>query len=129
MIGGMKIQMTLAATSLAAALAGTTLVASRPAVPRQATAAAPVPDPAAALYGRMCQACHGKDGKTVMPDMSFVGRTWKHGTKTADMIKVITEGVPGTAMMPFRGRLTETEIRDLARYVRSLDKTLKPDVK
>jgi mono/diheme cytochrome c family protein len=75
----------------------------------------------------MCQACHGKEGKTVMPDMSFVGREWKHGTATDDMIKVITNGVPGTAMMPFKGRLTEEQIRDLARYVRSLDKTLKPE--
>lgn len=79
------------------------------------------------LYGSMCQACHGPDGKSPIKDMSFVGRKWKHGTKTADMIKVITDGVPGTAMLPFEGRLTEQQIRDLARYVRSLDKTLKPE--
>ena len=81
------------------------------------------------LYGSMCQACHGPDGKSPIKDMSFVGRKWKHGTKTADMIKVITDGVPGTAMLPFEGRLTEQQIRDLARYVRSLDKTLKPEKK
>lgn len=79
------------------------------------------------LYGSMCQACHGPGGKAPIADMGFVGRTWKHGTKTADMIKVITNGVPGTAMLPFEGRLTERQIRDLARYVRSLDKTLKPE--
>ncbi len=79
------------------------------------------------LYGSMCQACHGPDGKSPIKDMGFVGRKWKHGTKTADMIKVITDGVPGTAMLPFEGRLTEQQIRDLARYVRSLDKTLKPE--
>jgi mono/diheme cytochrome c family protein len=79
------------------------------------------------LYGSMCQACHGPDGKSPMPEMKFVGREWKHGTKTADMIKVITNGVPGTVMMPFKGRLTEQQIRDLATYVRSLDKTLKPE--
>lgn len=81
------------------------------------------------LYGSMCQACHGPDGKAPIKDMGFVGRKWKHGTKTADMIKVITNGVPGTAMLPFEGRLTEQQIRDLARYVRSLDKTLKPEAK
>jgi mono/diheme cytochrome c family protein len=79
------------------------------------------------LYVTMCQMCHGPEGKAPIKEMGFVGRKWKHGTKTADMIKVVTNGVPGTAMMPFEGRLTEQEIRDLARYVRSLDKTLKPE--
>ncbi|MBA3949486.1 MAG: cytochrome c, partial [Acidobacteria bacterium] len=75
------------------------------------------------------QACHGPDGKSPMKEMAFVGREWKHGTKTPDMIKVITNGVPGTVMMPFKGRLTEQQIKDLATYVRSLDKTLKPEKK
>ena len=82
-----------------------------------------------ALYVRLCQACHGPDGKALLPDMSFFGREWKHGTKTPDMVKVITDGVPGTMMMPFKGRLTEAQIRDLARYVRSLDPTLRPEKK
>ena len=81
------------------------------------------------LYASNCQACHGPDGKSPMPEMAFVGREWKHGTKTSDMIKVITNGVPGTVMMPFKGRLTEQQIRDLAAYVRSLDKKLKPEKK
>lgn len=81
------------------------------------------------LYGSNCQACHGPHGKSPMPDMAFVGREWKHGTKTSDMIKVITNGVPGTVMMPFKGRLTEQQINDLAKFVRSLDKTLKPEKK
>ena len=61
--------------------------------------------------------------------MAFVDRAWKHGTKTADIEKVITEGVPGTMMMPFKGRLTAEQIRDLARYVRSLDPKLPPEKK
>lgn len=81
------------------------------------------------LYASNCQACHGVDGKSPMKEMTIVGRTWKHGTKTADMIKVITNGVPGTVMMPFKGRLTEQQIKELATYVRSLDKTLKPEKK
>ena len=81
------------------------------------------------LYGSMCQACHGPDGKSPMKEMAFVAREWTHGTKTADMIKVITNGVPGTVMMPFKGRLTEEQIRDLARYVRALDKKLPPEKK
>lgn len=81
------------------------------------------------LYASNCQACHGPEGKSPMPEMAFVGRAWKHGTKAADMVKVITNGVPGTVMMPFKGRLTEQQIKDLAKFVRSLDKTLKPEKK
>ena len=81
------------------------------------------------LYTMQCQACHGPDGKALLPEMSFIGREWKHGTKSSDMAKVISEGVPGTMMMPFKGRLTEAQIRDLAAYVRSLDPKLKPEKK
>ena len=81
------------------------------------------------LYGSMCQACHGPDGKAPLKEMGFVGRKWKHGTTTAGMVRIITNGVPGTVMLPFKGRLTDQQIRDLARYVRSLDRTLKPEKK
>lgn len=117
-------------TALALAVAAVTMGSFDAAEPPPLTVPTQAPQPTEAttkLYASMCQACHGKDGKTVMPDMSFVGREWKHGTATDDMIKVITNGVAGTAMMPFKGRLTEDQIRDLARYVRSLDKTLKPE--
>ena len=105
--------------------------AAEPPPPTQATQATRPAKPTETekLYASMCQACHGADGKSPMKEMAFVGREWKHGTKTADMIKVITGGVPGTVMMPFKGRLTEEQIRDLARYVRSLDKTLPPEKK
>ena len=73
------------------------------------------------LYETHCQMCHGADGKAPpVPEMGFVGRKWK--TKTAaEAVQVITDGVPGTAMLPFDGKLTTAEIRALARYVRALD--------
>lgn len=100
--------------------------AAEPPRPTQATQAT---EATKKLYASNCQACHGPDGKSPMPEMAFVGREWKHGTKTADMVKVITNGVPGTVMMPFKGRLTEQQIKELAAYVRSLDKKLKPEKK
>lgn len=109
---------------VSAVLAVTGYAAAEPPPLTQATKAT---EATRKLYASNCQACHGPDGKSPMKEMTFVGRAWKHGTKTADMIEVITDGVPGTVMMPFKGRLTEAQIRDLARYVRSLDKTLKPE--
>lgn len=79
------------------------------------------------LYTKHCEMCHGRDGKAPTPDMGFIARDWKHGTSSTDIIKTITAGVPGTAMLPFKGKLKEPEIAALASYVRSLDKRLKPE--
>ena len=79
------------------------------------------------LYRIHCQMCHGPNGKALIPEMAFVGRKWKHGTKSADMAKIITEGVKGTPMLPFKGKMTAAQIRAIARYVRAFDKTLPPE--
>ena len=81
----------------------------------------------AELYEKNCQQCHGPGGKAVAPEMSFVGREWKHGTSTAAITRTITKGVAGTAMLPWEGRLKPAEISALARLVRSFDKRLKPE--
>ena len=83
---------------------------------------------AAILYRMNCQMCHGANGKALIPEMAFVGRKqWKHGTKTSDMVKVITEGVKGTPMLPFKSKFTAAQIKALARYVRAFDKRLPPE--
>ena len=79
------------------------------------------------LYKTKCIACHLADGNSPIPEMNFANGVWKHGTKVADLVKVITEGVPGTAMVSFSEQLTAAEIEALARYVRTFDKKLKPE--
>ena len=79
------------------------------------------------LYTKQCEMCHGREGKAPTPEMGFVARGWKHGTSTDEIIKSIAGGVPATAMLPFKGKLRPEEIAALARYVRSLDKRLKPE--
>lgn len=122
MIVGMKSTVLLVA--LVSTVSG--YAAAEPPPLTQATAAT---EATKELYASMCQACHGVEGKSPMPEMAFVGREWKHGIRTTDMIKVITNGVPGTVMMPFKGRLTEQQIKDLATFVRALDTKLKPERK
>jgi mono/diheme cytochrome c family protein len=81
------------------------------------------------LYAANCQICHGPDGAgtPLMKDLAFKNRgKWKHGSRPQDLVATITYGVPVTAMMPFKGRLTPGEIDALASLVRSFDKTLKP---
>ena len=100
--------------------AGSSMAATSPLAHVQA------PD-VANLYRINCQMCHGPLGKALIPEMAFVGRKWKHGTKSTDMIKVITEGVKGTPMLPFKSKFTPAQIKALARYVRAFDKTLPPE--
>jgi mono/diheme cytochrome c family protein len=103
--------------------------------PKGKPAPKPGPADAAAMakaeenYAKVCQLCHGPKGKSPMPGMSLVDREWKHGTSTQQIVKTITEGVPGTAMLPNKDKFTKEEILALARLVRSFDPNLKPEKK
>lgn len=80
---------------------------------------------AAEGYKTICQTCHLADGKGLTPDMSFNDGVWKHGTTTAAMAKVITDGVPGTVMLSYKDRFSREEILELVKIVRSFDPKLK----
>lgn len=74
------------------------------------------------LFTANCQPCHGPAGKgtPAFKDLAFVGRTkWKHGGTQSEVVNTITNGAPGTAMLPFKGRLSPAEISALASLVRS----------
>jgi mono/diheme cytochrome c family protein len=103
--------------SLSAAAAGTTQ--DPPAKP----AAAGKID-AAEIYKTRCQVCHA-DGNSPMPNMSFADGVWRHGSTIKEVTNTITNGVPATAMMPFKTQLSPAEIAAMARYVRKFDKKLK----
>ena len=81
------------------------------------------------LYRSKCQQCHMADGDSPIEPMNFTDGKWIHGSKPEAVAKVITEGVPATAMLPFKAQLTPDQIADLAAYVRSFDKSLKRDGK
>jgi mono/diheme cytochrome c family protein len=115
--------------TLAAAVALVLALAVAP-----ASAAAPVGDPArgATLYGQKCAVCHGAAGGGDGP-AEFVlfprprdltsGRFKIRSTPTLptddDLFRVITNGIPGTAM-PGWSVLTEGERRDLVAHVKTL---------
>lgn len=80
---------------------------------------------AAELYKTKCIVCHAADGDSPIPNMSFADGVWRHGSTVAAVSTTITNGVPQTAMMPFKEQLSKEEIGALARYVRQFDKTLK----
>lgn len=103
-------------------LAVLTLSAQDEAEPKKSAAEAKAEE----NYARICQPCHGPKGKSPLPTMSLVDGEWKHGSSLQQIAKTITEGVPGTAMLPNKEKLTKEEILALARLVRSFDPNLKP---
>ena len=78
------------------------------------------------IYRAKCQQCHTADGNSPLEPLNFADGQWRHGSKPEEVAKTITDGVPTTAMLPFKAQLTEQEISALADYVRSFDKSLKP---
>ena len=80
---------------------------------------------AAEIYKTRCMVCHAADGNSPMPNMSFADGVWRHGSTVKEVVNTITNGVPQTAMMPFKEQLTPEEITAMARYVRKFDKKLK----
>jgi len=81
------------------------------------------------LYRAKCQQCHLADGNAPLAPMNFADGKWTHGSTPEEVAKVITNGVPTTAMLPFKDQLTPAQIANLADYVRSFDKGLKKDRK
>jgi mono/diheme cytochrome c family protein len=76
------------------------------------------------IYKQKCIVCHAADGNSPLPNMSFADGVWKHGSSVKEVVKTINDGVPGTAMMPFKGQFSAQEIQALARYVRKFDPKL-----
>jgi mono/diheme cytochrome c family protein len=108
-----------------AALAMAVTVTARPAAQAAKPAKAAAVD-AKAVYEAKCQVCHMADGNSqIMPNMSFTDGIWKHGATLKAVQTTITNGVPGTAMVPWKDQLTPAEIAAVAKFVRKFDKKLK----
>ncbi len=112
--------------TVAAVGSGAAILAGTPQGAKAAAADTKAADEKAAeTYKTKCSICHAMDGNSPLPDMSFADGVWKHGTTVKEMVATISNGVPGTAMMPFKTQFTPEEIEALARYVRKFDKKLK----
>jgi ubiquinol-cytochrome c reductase cytochrome b subunit len=89
--------------------------------PSQSIIAAPVQP--AELYTSFCLACHGSDGrgklvKAAMPKIPDFADTQWQATVTDEVILAAIMQGKGQFMLPFKGKLNESEARSLASYVR-----------
>jgi cytochrome c553 len=77
---------------------------------------------ATSLFAARCASCHSADGNSSEARTNLVDQIWFHGGSLAEIESTIRDGVPGTPMAAQKGRLTEDQIADLARYVKSLER-------
>jgi ubiquinol-cytochrome c reductase cytochrome b subunit len=75
-------------------------------------------------YRQYCLICHGADGRgneirASMPSIpDFTGRAWQEGVSNSQVAVGILDG-KGTLMPAFRGRVSESDARDLTAYIRA----------
>lgn len=84
---------------------------------------------AKAIFDRNCVSCHGQKGKGDGPasagmankpaDLASPLMRERSGT---EILKAIAEGKPEKGMPPWKGALSEGEMRELVNYIRSLGK-------
>ena len=104
--------------------------AAKKKVAAKASASGPAPTAAEVasaeeIYKTKCAVCHTLEGNSPIEQMNFADGVWKHGSSVKELMTTISNGVQGTAMMPFKGQFSEGEIAALARKVRSFDPKLK----
>ncbi|HEX6532399.1 MAG TPA: cytochrome c [Nitrospira sp.] len=94
-----------------------------------AVAASAVPAKGKAAYEKYCLVCHGPQGKgdgpagraLKPPAADFTSEGSKKKPK-ADLLQIIENGKPGTAMGPWKNQLSQAELNELMEYVMTLRK-------
>lgn len=73
------------------------------------------------VYVTRCAACHQADGRGMNGRLAadFVGDPSRLAKSDADLLRSIANGVPGTAMAPFKTTLDEDAQRDVLAYLRA----------
>jgi putative heme-binding domain-containing protein len=69
------------------------------------------------LYGANCTTCHGENGDGV-PGIDLRRGQFRRASSDADLILIIANGIPGTAMPPHR--FVSADLAGLVAYIRSL---------
>ena len=70
-------------------------------------------------YEKLCVACHLADGGGLVGP-NLTDDAWKHGGRVEDLLKVINEGVAGTAMVSWKNQLSRDQMISVIAYIRSL---------
>jgi len=77
---------------------------------------------AAQMFSSTCATCHGDHAQGLVGP-NLTDEFWLHGGGIKNVFKTITEGVPGKAMVSWKGTYNPEQIQALASYVLSLQGT------
>lgn len=75
------------------------------------------------LYSVLCAQCHGKTGYGTRLAPALNSKTLLEQTSNTAIQQIIAQGVQGTAMPAWGGRLSEADIAAITAYLRSLEPT------
>lgn len=76
------------------------------------------------LYENLCASCHGAKFEGGLGG-SLTDGIWKHGGSDAQLTKAIEEGFPQLGMVPYKGTLSDEQIRSLVVFMREKEAEMK----
>lgn len=81
-----------------------------------------------AIFAQNCVPCHGPQGQGVIGP-NLTDNYWLHGNTYADIVTVVTNGVPDKGMISWKSTLGPQRIQQVASFVVSLKGTNPPNPK
>ncbi len=82
-----------------------------------------------AVYEQRCSACHGPQGKgdgptgkVLVPPAADFTSAKSRKKSDAELLEIIENGKPPSAMIAWKGQLSEQDIRNVLAYVKTLRK-------
>ena len=82
-----------------------------------------------AIYDKHCMLCHGPQGqgdgptgKLLKPPAADFTSAMSKKKSEAELMQVVENGKPGTAMISWKGQLSQSELNDVIEYVMTLRK-------
>ena len=74
------------------------------------------------IFTEKCSMCHGANGKgyAAIKTPDFTDPKWQAAHPDSELLNAIKNGVKGTAMVSFEGKLTRQEMAAVLKYIRSL---------
>ncbi len=76
------------------------------------------------IYNSKCSMCHAKDGKgySALKTPDFTDPKWQASRKDKELLDAIKDGVKGSAMPAFQGKLSDKEILAVLQQIRAFGK-------
>ena len=76
----------------------------------------------ASIFMEKCSMCHGMNGKgyAAIKTPDFTDPKWQAAHPDKELMNAIKNGVKGTAMVSFEGKLSQQEMAAVLKYIRSL---------